>query len=58
MVIKIDASVFFRVGVFDNVILKLYIRRNKSPSSKHLGDCIDQVGGHPHFRYVRVASCR
>ena len=35
-----------------------YIWRNECPSSKHFGYCIDQVGTHPHFRYVCVASCR
>lgn len=43
-----DASQFYR----------LEIGRNKSSPSKHLVDCIDQVGSHPHFGYVRVASRR
>ena len=31
--------------------------RNECPSGKHLCDCVDEIGGHPRFRYVRVASC-
>src|SRR5215831_1683540 len=31
--------------------------RDEGPSCKHLLDCEDKVGIHPHFRYICPASC-